>query len=525
VTSTWSVTSGPGNITFGDPSAAATTATFSTLGTYVLRLTASDTALSAFAEVQITVAPPPTNLAPVVSAGADQMISLPVTSVSLAGTVSDDGLPTGAAVTATWSPQSGPGTVLFANAAAAATTATFSTTGTYVLRLTASDTALSAFAECQVTLLPPGALHLLLHLTFDEGSGTTAADSSGFGRNGTLGGGATWVAGKMGTAVQFNEYSSNVIVPDFPLTSEFSVSFWFQENNHSATCEKEYLFSWGGPYTPNNVNVWLSNWTPTSCLLADAEDANDTWLGADALTLADTTLFNGQWHHYCLTTSAAYGVKEYVDGVLRTTSPTIGGGAIDPGTNLFIGCRSDLNASRFYGGAIDDVRIYDSALAPSDVLALYSGTPANTAPTASAGPDCKVMIPNALTLAGTISDDGQPAPPAACTAAWSVVLGPGAVTFGSPSAAITTATFSTAGTYVLMLTANDSALTGASTVTVTALAPGDFNGDGKVDGVDFLIWQSHYPRSSGGTPDGGDANGDGKVDGVDFLVWQTNYHS
>jgi hypothetical protein len=42
--------------------------------------------------------------------------------------------------------------------------------------------------------------------------------------------------------------------------------------------------------------------------------------------------------------------------------------------------------------------------------------------------------------------------------------------------------------------------------------------------VDFLIWQSHYPRSSGGTPDGGDANGDGKVDGVDFLIWQSHYH-
>jgi PKD repeat protein len=98
------------------------------------------------------------------------------------------------------------------------------------------------------------------------------------------------------------------------------------------------------------------------------------------------------------------------------------------------------------------------------------------------------------------------------------------VTFGNASAAATTATFSTSGTYVLQLTASDSVLLGTSNVTVTVLAPGDFNGDGRVDGVDFLIWQSHYPTASGATPDGGDANDDGKVDGVDFLIWQANYH-
>jgi hypothetical protein len=98
------------------------------------------------------------------------------------------------------------------------------------------------------------------------------------------------------------------------------------------------------------------------------------------------------------------------------------------------------------------------------------------------------------------------------------------VTFANAAAASTTATSTSAGTYVLQLTANDSLLTGTSNVTVIILAPGDFNGDGKVDGVDFLNWQSNYPKSSGGTCDHGDANGDSKVDGVDFLVWQSHYH-
>jgi hypothetical protein len=163
-----------------------------------------------------------------------------------------------------------------------------------------------------------------------------------------------------------------------------------------------------------------------------------------------------------------------------------------------------------------------------DIVA--AGSTPNVAPTANAGPAKKIMLCtspliNSVALAGTISDDGQPSSPGITTASWSKLSGPpAAVTFANAAAASTTATFTSAGTYVLQLTANDSLLTGTSNVTVIILAPGDFNGDGKVDGVDFLNWQSNYPKSSGGTCDHGDANGDGKVDGVDFLVWQSHYH-
>jgi hypothetical protein len=147
----------------------------------------------------------------------------------------------------------------------------------------------------------------------------------------------------------------------------------------------------------------------------------------------------------------------------------------------------------------------------------------NQPPTVTAGPDSKVMMPNALSLDGTISDDGLPSPPAACTVTWSQVLGPGGVIFANPAAASTTAIFSVAGTYILRLTASDSSLSSSSDLTVTVLSPGDFNGDGRVNGADFLIWQAHYPTASGATPDTGDANGDGMVNGADFLIWQENY--
>ena len=91
----------------------------------------------------------------------------------------------------------------------------------------------------------------------------------------------------------------------------------------------------------------------------------------------------------------------------------------------------------------------------------------------------------------------------------------------------TSATFPAAGTYVLRLTASDSALTAFDEMSVTVQSASDkqadFNGDGRVTGGDFIIWQSNYPTLSGADKAHGDANGDGKVTGYDFIVWQCEY--
>ena len=517
----WSKFSGPGTVTLASANALATTATFSTAGTYVLRLTASDSLLGATDDVQITVAPQPVNQAPAVSAGPDRAVNLPANSVSLAGTISDDGLPLAAPVTAAWSVISGPGSVTFANASAPATTATFSTLGTYVLRLTGSDTALSASDDCQVIFQPQATLVMALHLPFDEGAGATAADLSGNGRDGTLAGGPTWGSREIGQAVQFDGTNDVVTVSDFALSTQFSLAFWFRAA--SPPDGYHYMFSWGTVSNPNSVNVWLyeEGGPATTWLRTDIQDSNDTDQ-TNNCDVKDGSLVGGQWHHYCATVANGVGLTVYIDGAPRVTWAAVGGNTIDPNTRLFIGGRSDGNVQRFFAGGIDDLRIYSQALSAGDVLALYTGGPENAAPVASAGADAKVMMPNALALAGAISDDGLPDPPGACTAAWSKVSG--TVTFANANAAATTATFSAAGTYVLRLTAADSELSGADDATVIVLAPGDFTGDGRVDGLDFLNWQSNYPNFVGGaTPDGGDANGDGKVDGLDFLVWQANY--
>lgn len=230
---TWSEVSGPGTVTFGDPAAQSTTASFSAAGVYVLRLTASDGELSSTDDVTITatkspvpaftysppnpvtgspvsfdgsssqcsaspctyrwtddadssllgtgvtmsftfqqvgtkfvrltitdaqaqaasvehdvvVSSPPSNL-PIVSAGADQTITLPA-SATLSGSASS---PTGAPLTTSWSKVTGTGTVTFGNPGALSTTASFSAAAVYVLRLTATDGVLSNSSDVMITV-------------------------------------------------------------------------------------------------------------------------------------------------------------------------------------------------------------------------------------------------------------------------------------------------------------------------------------------------------------------------------------
>ena len=116
-----------------------TTASFSAAGTYVLRLTAIERRSLTSDDVTITVNPAG-NQAPVVNAGADR------------DDHAAEHLASGRHGQRRWAAESagsgdndlvdavsGPGTVTFGNANALSTTASFSTAGTYMLRLTASD--------------------------------------------------------------------------------------------------------------------------------------------------------------------------------------------------------------------------------------------------------------------------------------------------------------------------------------------------------------------------------------------------
>ncbi len=100
------------------------------------------------------------NQMPVVDAGSDQTATFAdganEVTLNLHSTVSDDGLPEPSAVTITWNKVFGPGTVTFGDASAEDTSANFDSTGTYVLRLTVDDGALSNFDDITVKVNPHG---------------------------------------------------------------------------------------------------------------------------------------------------------------------------------------------------------------------------------------------------------------------------------------------------------------------------------------------------------------------------------
>ena len=111
---------------------------------------------------------------------------------------------------------------------------------------------------------------------------------------------------------------------------------------------------------------------------------------------------------------------------------------------------------------------FDGSAANAAVLHVEygGGSVVNQPPLVNAGPDRAVILPAAAALEGTVTDDGRPDPVPSTT--WSKVSGPGTVTFADASSVDTQASFSTAGTYVLRLTASDGELTASDDVTITA---------------------------------------------------------
>jgi hypothetical protein len=65
--------------------------------------------------------------------------------------------------------------------------------------------------------------------------------------------------------------------------------------------------------------------------------------------------------------------------------------------------------------------------------------------------------------------------------------------------------------------------TGELAVAASPLDDADFNGDGMVDGADFLAWQRGYALTGQTDNANGDANADGVVDAADLAVWQTQF--
>ena len=147
-------------------------------GTYYYRVSAVNSAgesgLSNEVAVTISVS---TNQGPRVNAGLDQAIVLPNSAI-LNGTVTDDGLPLGSTLAISWLKASGPGTVSFGNSSLAVTTATFSVSGIYTLRLIGND-GVYGISDDVIITVNNGSVTTYIVSVSKAGSGTVTSSPSG----------------------------------------------------------------------------------------------------------------------------------------------------------------------------------------------------------------------------------------------------------------------------------------------------------------------------------------------------------
>ncbi|BCU78329.1 hypothetical protein llg_30440 [Luteolibacter sp. LG18] len=352
-------------VTWSDQSTA--TITMGT-DTYIgLSLCANNTSSTCTATFDSFSVTPLANKGALVSAGSDQTVA--TSSVNLAGTVSDDGQPLSTPLLA-WSQISGTGTTTFGNAAIAATSATFSASGTYVLRLTADDGWVKTFDDVTVNT----AITTVSLATTDANAAEAGLNTGAF--TVTRAGGSTASA----------------------LTVFYTIS-------GTATNGTDYQTLSGSVTIPAGQTSATITVTPIDDYLQET---------------------GGETSIVTLTADPTYGLNGTVTGT---------------------------------------VTIADNDVNP--VVTITSPTVASTSIPAGVG----------MLLEASASDDGQPS---ALVTTWSMVSGPGTVTFGDTHALNTTAVFSANGAYVLRLSAYDGGVTTTADVTVNVgvVAGGSFTNAG-----------------------------------------------
>jgi hypothetical protein len=191
---------------------------------------------------------------------------------------------------------------------------------------------------------------LIGHWRFDEGSGDTAADTSGNGYNGTLNGGPSWVPGKSLGALEFDGTDDYVGTGQSLLDnmSEFSLALWVSARNPSASriglVGQNDLIEMG--FMNGNAEVWTS---------------------ATGTTTTPWPFSNDTWHHIAVVADGT-NMNIYLDGELAISG---GASTVNFGTSGFsvnIGGGGVWDASgNWFSGQIDDVRIYDHALSEVEI--------------------------------------------------------------------------------------------------------------------------------------------------------------
>ena len=178
------------------------------------------------------------------------------------------------------------------------------------------------------------------------------------------------------------------------------------------------------------------------------------------------------------------GPTTYLAPVQVTLSTTVADAQIRYTTD---GRDPDASAPLYTGpftvasSAIVKAKTFVNGAASHAVSAFYKIEPgrANVAPVVTAAllpfvyPAAQIMLPTSeIGLYGTVEDQTFATGDDRLTTGWSLLAGPGPVTFDDAAAPRTRATFAQPGVYLLRLTADDGALTAHSDVTVEVLPQG-----------------------------------------------------
>ncbi len=193
----------------------------------------------------------------------------------------------------------------------------------------------------------------------DENSGETAEDSAG-NNDGRLVGGPQWQpsAGKIGGALSFDgvdDYVETDYAADLPV---WTVAVWVNSPAAPTSAGQS-----GPVHREKNYQI---NWDHGDTTFRGAAGVQVGGIWHDA---SCGTLEANKWYHLAATYDGE-NLKAYKDGVLITNNSAPSGSPEAESETLKLGCHAMITG--YFGGTIDDVRIYNYALSEGEITALYN---------------------------------------------------------------------------------------------------------------------------------------------------------
>ncbi|GAA5200545.1 hypothetical protein GCM10023322_78610 [Rugosimonospora acidiphila] len=213
-----------------------------------------------------------------------------------------------------------------------------------------------------VQTLGAAALAPVAWYRFDETSGAAVADATGNGNAATLVGGAARARGVLAGAISLDGQTGYAALPTGLMWSmyDFTIACWVKLNPGTTS---PHIWDFG---TGTNVYMYL---TPNG---AGTVRYAITTGGASREQRINGTapLPTGEWVHVAVTKSALTA-RLYVNGVQvgQNTNISLYPAPLGNTPNNWIG-RSQSPADPFLGGLVDDVRIYQRGLPPSELAGL-----------------------------------------------------------------------------------------------------------------------------------------------------------